>query len=661
MCGVLFKENSMCGLAGYLRLTRHQEPVQSNHLHALAGALAHRGPNGNNQWISDSGDIGFTHRRLSIVDLSDAGLQPMMDAEKTVVILFNGAIYNHSVLRTELEACGYRYRSACDTETIVYAYKAWGIDCIKRFDGMFTLAIFDIIRDELYLVRDRMGIKPLYFSLLGGRLSFASEIKALWCLPWIEKSINHTALSHYLTILACPAPLTLYQGVYKLPAACYVKVDQARSLSFHHWYTPVTAVTSHEQALFGNEAALVQQVNGLLTQAVHKRLMGDVPVGVFLSGGLDSSLITSMLSSMCAHVDTFTASFADEPENDEAVWARRISRLYNTRHHELVLTEKDLFDVFQKVVYHQDEPLADCVSLPLYYLAQQFKQQAIPIGLTGEGADELFGGYPLYGQYTKMTPFFNATQQLLPKYLRTMIARVGGALYRHKPLYADALYNWKQGNPLFAGSALAIAEHHKNDFMYRSACVDTTDPIVEMIYPGMVVSDDVYTQLAYYKKQIPGASCSQHMMYLELKHRLPELILMRFDKIAMAHAIEGRVPFLDQALVECMYKVPAVYRYHKGQRKYLLKKIAEAWLPYDIIYRKKIGFSAPMQRWFMEGSYFKPFLQDMLSSNSDIMIHVLKKERITQMLTQHQKTGRYSAELWAVQSLIASYTSARSI
>jgi len=647
----------MCGLAGYLRRAHNQEPVQPDHLHALSGALAHRGPNGNNYWISDSGDIGFTHRRLSIVDLSDAGLQPMMDAEKTVVLLFNGAIYNHEALRVELEACGYKYRSRCDTETIVHAYKAWGIDCIKRFDGMFTLAIFDIVRDELYLVRDRMGIKPLYFSLQGNRVSFASEIKALWCLPWITKTINHTALSHYLTILASPAPLTLYEGIYKLPAACYAKVDRARDITFHHWYTPVTPVTAQEKIIFNDENLLVNHVNTLLAQSVKKRLMGDVPVGVFLSGGLDSSLITSMVASMHERINTFTVSFADEPAHSEAAWARHVSRIYNTRHHELVLTEKDAFDVFQKVIYHHDEPLGDCVALPLYYLAQQFRQQQVPIGLVGEGADELFGGYPLYGNYAKITPFFNATQRLLPQQLRALIAHVGGSLYRHKPLYADALYNWKQGNPLFAGSALAIAEQHKNDFLYTPAQEARVDPIIELIYPGMIVTGDVYTQLAYYKQHIPQASVSQHMLYLELKHRLPELILMRFDKIAMAHAIEGRVPFLDQYLVECMYKAPGFYRYYKGQRKYLLKKIAELWLPHEVIYRKKIGFFAPIQKWFINGTHFKPCLQDMLSSRSDIMVHVLKKEKINQMLIQHQKTGRYSAELWALQSLIASYTS----
>lgn len=646
----------MCGLAGYLRRTHNQEPVQPGHLQALSGALAHRGPNGNKYWIADSGDIGLTHRRLSIVDLSDAGLQPMMDAENTVVLLFNGAIYNHDALRAELEACGYRYRSRCDTETILYAYKQWGIDCIKRFDGMFSLAIFDRVRDELYLVRDRMGIKPLYFSLQGNRVSFASEIKALWCLPWITKTINTTALSHYLTILAAPAPLTLYEGIYKLPAACYAKVDRARDISFHHWYTPVTALTAQEKSIFNDENMLIEHVNTLLTQSVKKRLMGDVPIGIFLSGGLDSSLITSMVASMHERVNTFTVSFTDDPENSEAAWARHVSRIYNTQHHELVLTEKDAFDVFQKVIYHHDEPLGDCVALPLYYLAQQFRQQQVPVGLVGEGADELFGGYPLYGNYAKLTPFFNATQQFVPQPVRALIAHIGGALYHHKPLYVDALYNWKQGNPLFAGSALAIAQQHKNDFLYTTT-QSPADPIIEMIYPGMVVTGDVYAQLAYYKKQIPQASSTQHMLYLELKHRLPELILMRFDKIAMAHAIEGRVPFLDQRLVECMYKVPAWYRYYKGQRKYLLKKIAELWLPHEVIYRKKVGFFAPTQRWFINGTHFKPCLQDMLSSRSDIMVHILKKEKINQMLVQHQKTGRYTAELWALQSLIASYTS----
>ena len=222
----------MCGIAGYLRLLKELPRVDAQYLKAMQQAIAHRGPDGYGVWVAENGDTGLAHRRLSIIDTSTAGAQPMFDAENTVAITFNGEIYNHAQLRAELEQLGYVYRSNTDTETILYAYKAWGIACINRFEGMFAFALFDLIKDELYLVRDRIGIKPLYFTLYGNYFSFASEIKALLALPWVQKKINTQALSHYLTVLAAPAPLTMYDQIYKLPASFYAKINTKRELTF---------------------------------------------------------------------------------------------------------------------------------------------------------------------------------------------------------------------------------------------------------------------------------------------------------------------------------------------------------------------------------------------------------------------------------------------
>ncbi|HSW73766.1 MAG TPA: asparagine synthase (glutamine-hydrolyzing), partial [Candidatus Limnocylindria bacterium] len=356
----------MCGLAGYINLTRAEFCADDSLLQAMQATIAHRGPDGFRTWISPQHHLALVHRRLSIVDLSDAGFQPMFDQDRTVAVCCNGEIYNHPALRRELEALGHSYSSHSDTETIVYAYKQWGIDFIHRLSGMFVIVLFDIQRNELYIIRDRFGIKPLYFSLQGGVLSFASEIKALWPLPWIAKNLNTTAFYHYLTYLVTPAPMTLYQGVYKLPAGQYLKLDAQRALTFHEWYNPMAAIAG--QPMITDEDEAVATLRVLLRNSIQSHMMSDVPYGVFLSGGIDSSLNVALMSEFTDRVKTFNVSFSDGPEYSEVAWARKVAQQFNTDHHEIVISEKDAFAFFHDMVHYQDEPIADCVCIPLYYV-----------------------------------------------------------------------------------------------------------------------------------------------------------------------------------------------------------------------------------------------------------------------------------------------------
>ena len=649
----------MCGLAGYYNLSRKQIPIDQALLEKMQQTLEHRGPDGYRTWLSQEYQIGVIHRRLSIVDLSDAGFQPMFNHNKSIMVLCNGEIYNHPALRKELEQLGYQYHSHSDTETIVYAYEQWGIQCLERINGMFAIVIFDMRTHELYLVRDRMGIKPLYFSLDDNILSFASEIKALWQLPWVDKKINSQALYHYLTYLVTPAPMTLYEGIYKLPAAFYLKVDASKEISFCEWYTPIVPITVEERAQYNDEQWCIDNIRSLLRKSVKQQMMSDVPHGVFLSGGIDSSLNVALMSELVPQVKTFTVSFSDGPEYSEVEWARKVAKRFNTDHHEIVISEKEAFQFFESMNYFQDEPLADCVCIPLYYVSKLLKDSGVTVVQVGEGSDELFCGYNTYGQYIDIyNRYWQPSQQYIPAFAKQSIYHIFAHLFPTKKNRIDIIKNWAHGNSLFWSGASAFSEVWKKEIFHYGNMSNAIDPIVEKIYPGLHQIYNSYAIVQYHlaqlKKQKPDADFLQSITYLELKQRLSELLLMRVDKMTMATSVEGRVPFLDHTLVEFALNIPSSFKYHNGVTKYILKRAAEGILPHDVIYRKKMGFAAPTMRWFKEGTYFKPYFKDMLHTKRSTWNKHLNIDAIDALFTKNQsKEYEYSVQLWTLQNLMA--------
>ncbi|MDR3551283.1 MAG: asparagine synthase (glutamine-hydrolyzing) [Candidatus Babeliales bacterium] len=649
----------MCGLAGYLNLSSSQFSLDDSLLYKLQKSLIHRGPDGFGVWKSAPHEIALVHRRLSIVDLSVAAAQPMLDREQSVVISYNGEIYNHAALRKELEALGYRYSSNSDTETLIYAYKQWGINFIDRLEGMFAIALFDIQKNELYLIRDRIGVKPLYFSLQGSILSFASEIKALWQLPWNEKKIKQSAVSHYLTYLATPAPSTLYEEIYKLPPSFYLKVDTAKNVTFHEWYTPIKSLSLTDAQAFQDEQYCIDGVRRLLREAVKKRMMADVPFGVFLSGGIDSSLNVALMAEFTDQVKTFTVAFSDGPEYDELPWARKIATQFNTDHHEIMITEKDAFNFFQKMVYHQDEPLADCVCAPLYFVSKLLKDSGVTVVQVGEGSDEIFCGYATYARYLDVyNRYWQPSQKYVPAFAKKAIYQVASRYMPHNYNKLDVIKNWTEDKHMFWSGATAFSQLWKQQIVANGMSAVANDPIIEAIYPGLQLNGSSYELIDYHLKKLkqlsPDADFLTSMIYLELKQRLPELLLMRVDKMSMATSVEARVPFLDHALVEFAMHIPARFKYNNGVTKSILKKAAQGIIPDDVIYRKKMGFAAPTKRWFKTGDYFKPYMHDLLASNQQAWGDYLHMPNIERMLIDNQKNNvDYSVQLWAIQNLLA--------
>jgi len=522
---------------------------------------------------------------------------------------------------------------------------------------MFAFALFDLDKQHGYLVRDRIGVKPLYFSLQGGVLSFASEIKALWPLPWIDKKVNDLAWYHYLTFMVTPAPFTIFDGIYKLPAGFYAEIDAHKRISFREWYSPLETLQLGETKEYASEAFCVQRIKDLLLESTKKRMIADVPVGAYLSGGLDSSLNVALMSQFSSKIKTFTVACSDDAETNELAWARQVSKQFGTEHHEIVISEKEAFDFYQRMVYMLDEPLADCVCIPFYYVSQLAHDSGMKVVQVGEGADELFFGYPLYAQYaTLYQQIWKPSVSFIPAFARRGVEYLARPITTSRPLKAEILSNWANDRSLFWGGALAFGEGQKQplrSFLAKRP-VDR-DYVVSQIYPGLRQAFDSHAIIDYHMSRLnaiaPSADIGKQMLYLELKQRLPELLLMRADKMSMAASIEAREPYLDHHLVEFMMHVPLHVRFKKNTTKYLLKRAAENFLPSSIIYRPKVGFAAPTFKWFEHGRYFPAYFDRLAQETGQFPVEA--KNGVLQVIdSDMNKNSRHRAvQNWVLQQM----------
>jgi asparagine synthase (glutamine-hydrolysing) len=581
----------MCGICG-IRATSANFDASEQTVVAMRDTMVHRGPDdaGADSWADPAGGVAFGHRRLSIVDLSPAGHNPMPNETGDVWITFNGEIYNHQALRSELEAKGHRYRSHTDTETILHLYEEEGPRCVERLQGMFAIAIWDDRKRELFLARDRLGVKPLYYARPPGGFLFGSEIKALLAHPAVSADLDEEAFHHYLTFICTPAPLTMFSGISKLAPAERMIVRSDGSVSSDIFWSPMSDTVAAQVAEM-SEAEMEERLLDLLRASIGKRMMADVPFGVFLSGGVDSSTNVALMSELMSDpVRTFSVAFKDYEQYNELQYAREIAQQFNTDHHEVVIDWNDLESFLPEMIYHQDEPIADWVCVPLHYVAKLARQSGTIVCQVGEGSDELFHGYDGYISAARFRRRFWEPFQRLPGPLRhgtgravTGVARRVGRGEVHALQVAEAA----AGRLPFWGGAICYQGVIKDRVLARngSAGPDSYE-IVRRFWDAA-------------ERERPGADLLQKMTYLELKQRLAELLLMRVDKMTMATSVEARVPFLDHDLVEFAMALPPEMKVRDGVGKYLLKKaVAGTLLPEHIVYRKKQGFGAPVSEWF---------------------------------------------------------------
>ncbi|NQW00551.1 MAG: asparagine synthase (glutamine-hydrolyzing) [Rhodospirillales bacterium] len=655
----------MCAIAGLFVSSGAQTPVPSllESLKAMNATMAHRGPDGDGFWVADDQRIGFAHRRLAIVDLSADAAQPMANGDGSLQLTFNGEIYNHALLRKELEALGHRFKTDhSDSEVLIHGFRQWGIDeLVRRLDGMFAFAIWDVAAGKLTLARDRIGIKPVYFSRHQGIFRFASEIKAILSDPGVPRRTNPTALNHYLSFMVAPAPLTLFEGIYKLPAAHFMEVDASGRISARRYWDalpdPAAPPCTETEAIAG--------IRQRLDAAVDKRLMSDVPFGVFLSGGIDSSANVALMSQkMDRPVDTFTVGFKDHTHLNELDYANQVSEKFNTNHHEILVDESDMLNYLDDLVHQQDEPIADWVCVPLYFVSKLAKDSGVTVVQVGEGADEQFCGYDSWMKYLKTyATFWDPYTTYVPRFLRAAIGRLAGLFAPARRAagaqLAEALVRAGSGHDLFWSGANAFWNVHKARVLGRG-WQNTSDFEADLAGCGFDLTglastnsgDIIKGYMADLAKSPGPADHLGRMSYNEFRLRLPELLLMRVDKISMSTSIEGRVPFLDHQLVEFTQNLPQSLKVKGGVKKHLLKEAVKDLLPADIIHRKKMGFAAPVEQW-LKGEFGKR-AEDTILNSQLVKDAILERAYITARFAEHRAgTADHALHIWTLFNLCA--------
>jgi len=632
----------MCGIVGIWEYGASEGRIGLPLIEKMRDTMPHRGPDDTGAHIFDNGRGAFGFRRLSIIDLSPAGHQPMRGCDaRGVWLAFNGEIYNHSDLRPELEKRGHNYRSKSDSETIIHLYEERGGDFVHDIEGDFGIALWDEQKEELSLYRDRMGVKPLYFYIKNGRFIFASEIKAILAHPDVERDVDETALSDYLTFLTTPTPQTLFKDIQKLPAGHRMAINRHGDIKIEQYWDALPPKDVKPR----KEAEHIDEILRLLRTSIKKRMMSDVPFGVFLSGGVDSSANVALMSELMDRpVDTFTVGFKDHTYLNELESARRIAEIYKTNHHEVIIGDKEFNDFLPELVFHQDEPIADPVCVPLYYVSKLARDSGTIVVQVGEGADEIFSGYENYVRNLRLYEGFWRYAERAPAFMRQAIARPVIDLLTatgKKKLLIELARRLEKGEPMFWGGAVVYDESLKSNLL---------SPRLRANLNGNSSLKTVRQYLDHIAHERPGSDMLSRMTYLELKLRLPELLLMRVDKITMATSVEARVPFLDHHLVEYAMGIPREFKVNGITGKHILKRALESILPHDLLYARKRGFGAPIREWFRTS--LGETYSDSLMASPIWDRDYFNRDFVERMLSEHRSgRGEWSFHLWALLNL----------
>jgi asparagine synthase (glutamine-hydrolysing) len=570
------------------------------------------------------------HRRLSIIDLA-SGHQPLSNENETVWVTFNGEIYNFLELKSHLEASGHRFRTNSDTEVIVHAYEEHGEGCFRHFNGMFAMGIWDETRKRLLLARDRLGKKPLYYSFVNGNFLFASELKALMDHPNFSRQINPLSLTKYLFFEYIPSPHTIFKDAHKLSPASYLVLEK-NEIRVNQYWSPFDSGTAAQQL---SESEIELKMVELLRQSVRRRLISDVPLGVFLSGGIDSSAITAFAQrEVPGKIKTFSIGFED-PSFDESKFASLASKYLGTEHHEQTMTPDDLLDVVPNLADVLDEPMADASILPTYLLSK-FTRQYVTVALGGDGGDELFAGYPTYlaHQIAREFDFF-----LTP--LHPILTILGNLL----PVSDDNIsFDFKVKKFL---SGIGYPESTRNFVWLGSFSFPELKRVLSSAFSSQIDPAQITEEVEGYQKEFPLKDKTTLLQYLDLKLYLQEDILVKVDRASMACSLEVRAPFLDYELVEFVMNLPCSLKLRRFTLKYLLKKVMQDFLPEEVIYRKKKGFGVPIAKW-VKGP-LRELFGDLLSYDRIRQEGFLNPDYTTCLLRDHLANKKDNRkQLWTL-------------
>jgi asparagine synthase (glutamine-hydrolysing) len=592
----------MCGIIGF-------NWNDKNMLKEMMRSIAHRGPDESGIYLGE--DISLGHQRLKIIDMK-TGKQPIHNEGDSIQIVFNGEIYNYLDLRIDLEKKGHRFYTNTDTEVIVHSYEEYGIDCVNRFNGMFAFAIWDSNTKQLLLARDRLGIKPLYYYFDGDKFIFASEIKAIFEYEGIEREVDLNALNEYFTYRYVPTNRTMIKNIYKLLPG-YILIFEDNKINVSRYWDLKESITNKSESYY------TSKLRELLRESVKMRLMSDVPLGVYLSGGIDSSCIVALMSEIRDNIKTFSIGFGSEGKS-EVGYAKFVSEYFGTEHYEVNVDEEDL-KILPEMVWHLDEPIADAATLPTYVISR-FAKKEVTVVLAGEGGDELFAGYDNY----RIMMFGHNYSKIIPNFLKSNVSSISKHLSEHS--------NAKRVFDLMC----AKDEHER--------------------YLGIIslFNKEETGEFGFNKKNSSADYFPNDMkllnklLYFGINTWLPNDFLMKADKMTMAHAIEERVPLLDHHIAEFSFTLPPNLKLRGMTGKYIFKKAMVGILPKRIIYRRKHGYNAPMDYWF------KHSLKDVLAQLLDESSHNLYNiEYAVNLLKEFQRSGKsykmnfYNAQkLWSI-------------
>ncbi len=649
----------MCGICGIFSYGTTEPSFDEGLLRRMSDTIVHRGPDDAGAFISSDRRVGFGFRRLAIVDLTPAGHQPMTTADGATTIVFNGEIYNHLVLRKELEAKGYRYHSRSDTETILYAYQEYGLDFVHKLLGMFAIAIWDDRQRRLVLARDRIGIKPLYYTVVHGTFVFGSEIKAILAHPAVTREMDQEAMEHYLTFLAAPAPTTLFRGIRKLEPGHRMIVSADGTITNEEYWNPLphgaqpsidfdgTPVSrSHllDPSFPMDERTCITTIRTLLKQSIKDRMMSDVPFGVFLSGGIDSSTNVALMAELMDRpVDTFSVGFRDLEKYNELGYARQVATQFKTNHHEIIIDQKDAFEFLPTLAHHVDEPNGDPVCIPLHFVSKLARDNGTIVVQVGEGSDEQFAGYPWMQRELRFERSLWRMYGLLPASVRRGIYETmrGPLAGRGRHLILEYLRKGTFGEELYwGGTILGVTEAHKAELLGRRVSASSHEWARRWHQEAL--------------QREPSADYLKRMIYLEFRNRLPELLLMRVDRVSMASSIEARVPFLDHRMVEYSMRIPMALKLRNGETKYILKKAVEGIIPNEIIYRRKQGFAAPVSEW-LRGPWAS-FARDTILGSPLVREGFLRTDAVSSLLDRHARRQTDAGQsIWSLLHLALWY------
>jgi asparagine synthase (glutamine-hydrolysing) len=616
----------MCGIAGKLHLDG-VSPVDGSLIQRMTDIISHRGPDGEGRHLS--GPVGLGHRRLSIIDLSQAGAQPMCNEDGKVWIVFNGEIYNFKELRDELVQRGHVFRSATDTEVIIHLYEEYGVDCLRHLRGMFAFAIWDARERVLFLARDRVGIKPLYYCQTPNGLTFGSEIKSILVDTDVKREVNLRAIDRFLTYLYLPGEETLLKGVLKLKAGHYLLVKQGKVIGKQYWDLDFKARREWRNL---DEAAEV--LGGLLKRTVKDHMISDVPVGFLASGGVDSTaLLSYAVEETGQTVQTFTVGFSGAAFADERPYARLAAKEFGTEHHEISMSAADFLEFLPRYVWHMEEPVCEPPAIALYYVSKLARQH-VKVLLSGEGGDEAFGGYPEYRNYLT----FERGKTLagpLRSLLGPALKWIGGIRRLERIQKYAAFANLNVPQYYFSRVTSPDAYFNRNKpSLYTGGFAQGVD----------VSRSSEPTQTLF--AQVQAQPLLNQMLYVDTKTWLPDDLLIKADKMTMATSVELRVPFLDHEVLEFAAALPPAYKVKGRATKRVLKRAFRRRVPDEILHRKKTGFPVPFGTWLRNDLH--EFVSDTLLNSKALSRGYFRREGIECFLKANRADGACPGEIFGL-------------